>query len=161
MHPEISALIQPSIYRYLLNAPSVSLYPPVNGMANRLYFISHTEPEDGQTTAWGAPENEDSKDTKNKKSTVRPIDMAGVEMSKTNSFEAKYLIRLLAYLLLNGYQASQVVVLSMYKGQMMLLKRLAREHAQKPSRYVTHLVPFSCHVAICIQHLITLLFLFY
>lgn len=113
----------------------MSLYPPVNGIPNRLYFISHTEPEDGQTTAWGAPENEDNKDTK--KAIVRPIDMVGAEMSKTNLFEAKYLIRLLYYLLLNGYKASQIVVLSMYKGQLMLLKRLAKEHARKPSRYIT------------------------
>lgn len=131
MHPEISCLITPSIYKCLHNDPSVSLHPIVRGMKDRVFFISHVIPEDGRTTAWGADlSTENSTNGKSLKN-VRPIDMAGAEMSKTNSFEAKYLIRLLKYLLLNGYQASQLVVLSMYKGQMVLLKRLAKEESNQ------------------------------
>lgn len=48
MHPEICELITPSIYSTLHNAPSVSEYPPVSGVKERLYFINHTVPEDGQ-----------------------------------------------------------------------------------------------------------------
>lgn len=82
MHPDISSLITPSIYKTLENSPSVSLYPPVSGVINRLFFISHTEPEDGHDTAWG----QDKLDS-NKRMRVSPISIPGTERSKTNSHE--------------------------------------------------------------------------
>ena len=124
MHPEISSLITPTIYTRLDDAESVSDHPFVRGIKDRLFFISHNEPEDGQLVAWGPSEIPAAE--KSRKA-VRPIDLAGAEMSKTNTFEASYLIQLVLYLLKNGYKASQIVVLSMYKGQLMLLKRLAKE----------------------------------
>jgi superfamily I DNA and/or RNA helicase len=91
MHPQISALITPSIYKTLEDAPSVSLYPPVSGIKDRLFFISHTEPEDGLDSAWGG---ENKSDSSRKLRGSRPIDIVGNERSKTNSHEvniSKYL----------------------------------------------------------------------
>lgn len=121
MHPEICSLITPNIYVRLDNADLVTKYPPISGIKDRLFFITHNVPEDGQSQAWGIDH------TLNSVKNVRPIELSGVEMSKTNSHEAKYLIKLVQYLLLNGYDYQQLVVLSMYKGQMILLRRLAQE----------------------------------
>jgi superfamily I DNA and/or RNA helicase len=62
--------------------------------------------------------------------------LPGVETSKTNTHEAKYLLRLLQYLLLNGYRADQLVVLSMYKGQLQLLRRLAKQPEYRASSVI-------------------------
>lgn len=132
MHPEISSLINPSIYKSLKNADSVNSHPEIRGIRGRLYFISHTFPEDGHALAWGDSKGrgQDKMPVANKK---QDIGVAGLEMSKTNSHEAKYLARLLEYLLLNGYKANQIVVLSMYKGQVNLMRRLAKDLAASSS----------------------------
>ena len=122
MHPEISSLITPAIYERLENAPSVSEYPLVAGVRDRVFFISHTEPEDGQATAWGASVDQTGAGVKRMEGVLQ-----GAEMSKTNTHEAKFLLRLLQYLILNGYQPEQLVVLTMYKGQLNLLRRLSKE----------------------------------
>jgi hypothetical protein len=95
MHPQISALITPSIYKTLEDAPSVSLYPPVSGIRDRLFFISHTEPEDGLDSAWGG-ENKPHSDRKLRGS--RPIDIVGTERSKTNSHE----VHMTTFILMNA-----------------------------------------------------------
>jgi hypothetical protein len=111
MHPDISALITPSIYKMLGNAGNVESYPPVTGVSERLYFISHDIPEDGENKVG---------------SKVKAIDMAHDENGKCNDHEANYIVRLLVYLLCNGYKTSQVVVLSMYKRQVFKIKSLAK-----------------------------------
>lgn len=121
MHPEISSLITPSIYKSLVNAPSVATHPPVRGIPNRLWFISHTVPEDGQQTAFGADPNTALP------APVHSISLAINDGTKTNTFEAEYLVRLGNYLLQNGYDAKQIVILTMYKGQQTLIKKLAKD----------------------------------
>ena len=111
MHPDISSLITPSIYSNLKNSEIVHQYPQVTGIQHRLFFISHTVLEDGQN--------------------VSKFDISGSEMSKTNSYEALFIIRLVLYLLYNEYDASRITVLCMYKGQLMLLKKLVKEEINK------------------------------
>ena len=82
-------------------------------MAERLFFITHNVPEDGEFVK-GV----------NKASTA-DITLEGD--GKVNSFEAKYILRLLEYLLCNGYKTSQIVVLSMYKRQVRLVKDLVAD----------------------------------
>ena len=110
MHPEISSLITPSIYRHLDNAPSVELHPVIQGIRDRLYFISHEVPEDNEDTSRSALAS-----------------LTGTEMSKTNTYEAKYLLKLLQYLLYNGYKSKNIVILSMYKGQLQLIRKLSKD----------------------------------
>lgn len=45
MRPEIANLVVDTIYPELYNAPSVHSYPPVAGVLNNLYFITHNEAE--------------------------------------------------------------------------------------------------------------------
>lgn len=102
MRPEISALISPNIYPNLKNAESVTLYPPIVGVQASLYFINHTHSENS---------DEDS-------------------VSKTNDFEANYLIRLAEYLVLNGYAAEDITIIAAYSAQMFLLREVRRTHAR-------------------------------
>ena len=47
-------------------------------------------------------------------------------MSKTNRFEAEFLMSLAAYLIQQGYEASKITILATYLGQMMLLQKLCQ-----------------------------------
>ena len=115
MHPEISSLIRPSVYKILHDAPNTVMHPSVRGMKHRVFFATHTIPEDGRRTAFG--------------SSLVPL-AAGVshvrvgelsDVSKSNMHEASLIVGLLVHLLLNGYRSDQLVVLSMYNGQVRLL----------------------------------------
>jgi hypothetical protein len=97
MHPEISSLITPSIYKRLDNAPSVHKYPPVRGIAQRLFFISHNVPEDGVAEAWGSRDKAGGGGGAVLKA-GRPLDLAGNERSKANSHEANFIISLIKYM---------------------------------------------------------------
>jgi len=123
MHPQISSLITPVIYKFLKDADSVKYHPEIRGIRDRLFFINHSIAEDGQASTWGI---------NNAKANL--FDVAGFESSKTNSHEANYLAKLLEYLLLNGYRSSQIVVLSMYKAQVNLIRRISQQLASSGSR---------------------------
>lgn len=111
MHPEVSSLIRPAVYMTLRDAPNTREHPVVRGMKHRVYFMTHTVPEDGKRNAFGS---------------TAVVGGAGVShvrvgelnnTSKSNTFEARLVAGLVVHLLLNGYTASQLVVLSMYNGQ--------------------------------------------
>ena len=46
--------------------------------------------------------------------------------SKKNEFEAKYLVKLCKYFLLQGYDVSQITILTFYVGQVLLLRKLSK-----------------------------------
>jgi len=123
MHPEISSFIRP-IYPRLIDAPSTIVHPSINGLKHRIFFLNHTIPEDGATGAFGAEQS----------STGAHVDVALSDnaVSTSNAHEARMIICVLRYLLFNGYAPQQLVVLSLYKGQNALMKRLAREAGPIP-----------------------------
>lgn len=45
-------------------------------------------------------------------------------MTKSNEYEARYVTQLCRYLMLQGYQSSQITILTTYIGQMFLIKRV-------------------------------------
>ncbi|KAI8979973.1 RNA helicase [Pilobolus umbonatus] len=96
MRPEIRMLINP-IYKDppLQDHPDVSLYPPVRGMDQSLYFLSHNEPENH------LPDS----------------------ASKYNEHEAKMAAKLAIYLLKQGYKTSDITIITMYSGQKTMIKR--------------------------------------
>ena len=96
MRPEIASLICPSIYDKLLNHESVEIYGHVKGIGHDLFFIDHTHPEKS---------NEDR------------------DRSHSNDHEADFIVALCKYLLKQGYQPSEVTVLTMYRGQLLELKK--------------------------------------
>lgn len=105
-HPDLASLITPSIYRNLLNSSTVGTHPPVRGLQSRIFFINHQHLEDSEQQA-----------------KVEAADQGG----RSNTYEAKMVLGLAQYLLLNGYSPKQVVILSMYKQQLRLLRSLAKE----------------------------------
>jgi len=95
MRPAIAKLIVPHIYPHLFNATSVEEYDNVRGIGGNLFFIHHKHAE--MNTA----------DTKSRK----------------NIHEAEYLTALCRYLILQGYQNSEVTILTTYTGQMFEIKK--------------------------------------
>ena len=108
MRPLISTLMEP-IYPGLLDDESVYGRDNVKGVAKDMFFIDHTEPE--------------SVDDELK--------------SKSNIHEAKYVAALCRYLILQGYDPSQITVLTMYSGQLMQLKHNMPRNIYKGIRVTT------------------------
>ena len=108
MRPLISTLMEP-IYPGLLDDESVFGRDNVKGVAKDMFFINHTEAE-----------------------------MVDDELkSKSNVHEAKYIAALCRYLLLQGYDSSQITVLTMYSGQLMQLKQNMPKNIYKGIRVTT------------------------
>ncbi|KAF7723771.1 hypothetical protein EC973_001684 [Apophysomyces ossiformis] len=82
----------------------VSNYPPVKGMDQPVYFLSHEEPE------------------------CHMADTA----SKSNEHEAQMAAKLTTYLLLQGYQPEDITIITMYAGQRSTIKKFLREE-RRPS----------------------------
>jgi superfamily I DNA and/or RNA helicase len=111
MHPDISSLIRPAVYAMLQDAESTREHSPVRGLLHRVYFMTHTVPEDGKRSAFGSTDVIGGSGV----SHLRVGELGNV--SKSNAHEANLAIGLVVHLLLNGYTANQLVVLSMYNGQ--------------------------------------------
>ena len=79
---------------------SVYNRPPVQGIEKDMYIITHENPE---------LENENL-------------------ASKSNEYEAKYLIRLCNYLLQQNYKEEQITILTLYVGQVLLLRNEAKKY---------------------------------
>lgn len=94
MRPEISSLLTPTIYKTLKDHPSVLNYENVRGFKHNIYFLDHTHPE-SQTE---------------------------FSTSHMNEFEAKMIVRLFRYLVLQGYSRQQITILSTYNDQVKLIK---------------------------------------
>eukprot|EP00794_Sanderia_malayensis_P005584 gene5584-6273_t len=95
MRPCIADLLH-DIYPELENHPSVENYPDVLGVEKNLYFINHDFEESS---------NEELK-------------------SKSNEHEAEYIVALCWYLLMQGYAPERITVLTLYTGQLLVLKKL-------------------------------------
>eukprot|EP00597_Dinobryon_sp_UTEXLB2267_P011576 CAMPEP_0170130372 /NCGR_PEP_ID=MMETSP0020_2-20130122/22548_1 /TAXON_ID=98059 /ORGANISM="Dinobryon sp., Strain UTEXLB2267" /LENGTH=2695 /DNA_ID=CAMNT_0010365113 /DNA_START=8 /DNA_END=8092 /DNA_ORIENTATION=- len=100
MHPEVSSLITPFIYRKLNDDPSVLSREKVRGIKQRVFFFQHTFPEDAQSNS------------------IEAADAGG----KSNTFEAKMVVATAQHLLNNGYTHDQIVILTMYKSQVRIIK---------------------------------------
>lgn len=96
MRPEISDLIRETIYPYLHDDRSVKNYPDVLGMSKNLFFINHSQPESTQSE----------------------------ETTKTNTYEAEFLIQLAKFLIASGHKPQQITILAPYLGQFNLIKGL-------------------------------------
>ena len=101
MRPTISALIRSQTYPSLQDHPSVEKYPSVKGVSENLLFIDHDIREDGA-------EN-------------------GQSTTKSNVYEADLCIEIVRFLLLQGYQKEQMVVLTPYLGQLLKITAKMKE----------------------------------
>ncbi|KAK3090292.1 hypothetical protein FSP39_010681 [Pinctada imbricata] len=94
MRPEISMLMK-HIYPDLVDHPSVRTYDHVKGVAKDVFLL---------TTSNLRRPNEETK-------------------SKSNLHEAKFMARFCRYLMQQGYNPSQITMLTTYTGQVLLLKK--------------------------------------
>ena len=99
MRPEIASLITPAIYKELHNHESVYNYGHIQGIGKNLFFITHTQPE-----------------------------LTGTDdrQSHSNPHEAKYLGALCDYLLKQGYKQDEITILTLYRGQLLEIKKIFR-----------------------------------
>ncbi|KEQ58714.1 uncharacterized protein M437DRAFT_58626 [Aureobasidium melanogenum CBS 110374] len=97
MRPEISELVRRLTYPDLVDAPKTLNRPDLRGFSDHVIFVNHEEPEDTAT--------EDP-------TTVN------VRTSKRNTFEAEMTFETVKYLLQQNYNASSIVVLTPYLGQL-------------------------------------------
>ncbi|CAL1540377.1 unnamed protein product [Lymnaea stagnalis] len=97
MRPEISVFMR-LIYPDLKDSESVKGRPSVSGMDKNVFFIKHNQPENNVKNS----------------------------ASKLNNFEARYLIKLCEYLIIQGYGADEITILGAYSGQVTLIQELIR-----------------------------------
>ncbi len=103
MHPLISELVRSTLYPRLCDSPVVETHPPVTGMARRLFWLDHRQPEDGSTT-----------------------DSDG-STSHSNAFEVEMVTALVCHLVRQGiYLADDIAVLTPYLGQLQKFRRVLR-----------------------------------
>ena len=98
MRPEVARLIVPAIYPSLKNHPSVLQYPDVRGMVSNVFFLTHTQ--------------------------LEKADHEG--KSKANPYEADIALALARHLMMQGYSASQITILTTYSGQLLHFRKLRR-----------------------------------
>jgi SpoVK/Ycf46/Vps4 family AAA+-type ATPase len=99
MRPEISELIRRSTYLALEDHPSVRGRDDIRGVSSNVIFVSHDKLES----------NDDEKV------------VLGIS-SKVNLHEVDLVLSILKYLLQQGYVESDIVILTPYLGQLMLIR---------------------------------------
>ena len=103
MHPSIAELVRSTLYPRLQDHASVSVYPEVDGMRKRLFWLDHDEPEDSLPSK------------------------SSQSFSKTNSWEVEMVTALVTHLVRQGvYQSEDIAVLTPYLGQLQKLKQRLR-----------------------------------
>ncbi|XP_052804207.1 NFX1-type zinc finger-containing protein 1-like isoform X1 [Mya arenaria] len=106
MRPEIADIMRiKDLYPGLIDDSCVLCYDPIKGVEGNMFFLDHRnyEEQDAHTR------------------------------SHINMFEAMFLVELCHYLLLQGYEDSQITILSMYNGQMFKIKHLLQERLNRRS----------------------------
>ena len=96
MRPEIARLTKRIYDHEIIDNDRVKSYPDIRGMQKNMYFVDHTEPENFQE---------------------------GLQ-SYSNKHEANFVAALCWYLLQQGYERSQITILTMYTGQMLDIKKI-------------------------------------
>lgn len=100
MRPEISILMKNFYEKPIDDHESVLTYPSVRGFNKNIFFLDHENLER----------------------------VANDSQSKSNLFEAGFIVNLCLYLLLQNYEQKQITILTMYLGQMSELNKLLRLH---------------------------------
>ncbi|KAI4725972.1 P-loop containing nucleoside triphosphate hydrolase protein [Aureobasidium sp. EXF-10728] len=103
MRPEIADLVRQLTYPDLIDAPKTLHRPNLRGFSDNLIFVNHDQHEDAVS---GDPEK------------------INVRMSKSNTFEAEMAFETVKYLLWQKYDASSIVVLTPYLGQLKKLQEV-------------------------------------
>ena len=103
MRPEISSIMR-LIYPMLVDNKIVTNYEHIKGTTNNMYFVTHNYFED--------PLIEDS-------------------TSRANTHEAKFVVELTLYLLVQGYKEEEITILTFYNGQKYLIEDLMAKKSRE------------------------------
>ncbi|KAG4081169.1 hypothetical protein HA402_014617 [Bradysia odoriphaga] len=100
MRPAISELLVPHFYKELMDHDSVKCYEDIKGVSCNMFFVDHGESES----------------------------QVNDTMSRMNKYEAQFVVELCRYLILQGYNTSQITILTMYSGQLYQIKYLMKAY---------------------------------
>jgi hypothetical protein len=103
MRPEISSLVRHLTYPDLIDAPRTSGRSDLRGVRDNIVFINHSSPEGDDKQI------EDRRDM-------------GSKSSKHNSFEVGMVLKIVRYLIQQGYKTEDLVVLTPYLAQLQKLR---------------------------------------
>lgn len=107
-HPELSYNIRELTYPNLEDGTEVHKLENIKGLQDRLVFINHEMLEDDE------PLHKDNEDF-------------SLKTSKRNLYEAEMVIKCVRYLVQQGYKSDEIVVLTPYLGQLLLLRDLLKK----------------------------------
>ncbi|EGZ19855.1 hypothetical protein PHYSODRAFT_298238 [Phytophthora sojae] len=99
MRPQISQLLRMLFYPEVRDARETLEYPSLLGVDKNVFFVNHSQPEDGASDEFG-------------KSTS----------SHSNEYEVEYIVATLKFLLQQGYQSCDIALLTPYVGQLMKIR---------------------------------------
>lgn len=103
MHPSIAELVRSTLYPKLQDHESVFNHPEVCGMRKRLFWLDHSEKEDGSPS--------------------KPAQ----SFSKSNAWEVEMTAALVSHLVRQGvYSSEDIAILTPYLGQLQKLKQRLR-----------------------------------
>jgi hypothetical protein len=106
MRPEISEIIRRSTYPDLRDHSSTLSRSSILGLQSNLIFLDHNHPETS-----GADVLE--------------------KVAKVNEYEAKMVVEIVNYLLLQGYRSDDIVILTPYLGQLFRILKILSQYQMK------------------------------
>lgn len=107
MRPEISMLVRQLTYPDLVDADTTKTRENIRGLRNNVVFIDHDKPEDDLLEAAHLASQSDETSSKS---------------SKSNKYEVEMVLKILRYLVQQGYRTKQMVILTPYLGQLRALQ---------------------------------------
>lgn len=119
MQPAISALVRTMTYPELRDHSSVQGRQPVKGLRSSVVFVNMQGCEGGESNAGGSTASAAGAALVNGGALAASAPEA---RSKTNAEEADMAVAAVCYLLQQGYKPSEVVVLTPYLGQLVILR---------------------------------------
>ncbi|KAF8553255.1 P-loop containing nucleoside triphosphate hydrolase protein [Imleria badia] len=110
MRPEISVLIRELTYPGLTDAPKTQNRANIRGIQSNVVFVDHDQYEDDETR-------------------VSDRGDGGSQTSKRNQFEVDMMMKIVHYLVQQGYGSENIVLLTPYLGQLSALRDALKKDA--------------------------------
>ncbi|CAM9119239.1 unnamed protein product, partial [Hapterophycus canaliculatus] len=102
---QISALVKGLAYSGLGDAPGTENRPPIRGIRNRVCFVAHSNKETTVVSKLRRKTNNE------------------LSAPKVNQFEVGMVVKTIKYLLLQGYESDQILILTPYLAQLRELRK--------------------------------------
>jgi superfamily I DNA and/or RNA helicase len=110
----------------------VETYPDVAGLGANLLFLDHREQEGAKVAKIAKGTKKGGKRANGEANAQQELP----DQSKINHYEAEMCVEIVRLLWLNNYKTEQMVVLTPYLGQLLLIQRLVRQELKEVSALV-------------------------